>query len=422
MSPSRLAAPLAAAALLLAGAAQAGEPLSLHAAIAAALRGNPELRGFAYELKAQDGRALQAALAPPLELGFTAENFAGTGELRGFAGTEFTLTLSRAIEFGAKRTRRVDVAGAERDLLDADRQLRQLDLVAEVARQFIAVAADQARGELATQAVQLARDTQAAVDRRVQAARAPLAEGSRARIARTRAELDAAQAERRLDADRHQLAALWGDERPGFERVAAALYELPDVDTFETLAARVERNPDLARYLSEARLRDAELRLATAARAPDLVLGGGVRRLQLGNDEALVFSAAVPLTFGASRTRGAIAEAEARRDRVDLDRAAAHLRLRTGLYALYRQLGQARAECEALAGDVLPQAEAALRQTEYAWQRGRYSYLEWIDAQRELLALRQQRLDAAAEYHRLLAEIERLTAEPLARPSGPEER
>lgn len=414
MPPPRLAAWFAVGSLLIAAVAEAGEPLSLREAIAAALRGNPELRGFAYELKAQDGRAARAALAPAPELGFTAENLAGTGAVRGVTAAEFTLSLSQAIELGGKRARRVEQAGAERSLLEADRAARQLDLVAEVVRQFIAVAADQARSELAAQAVQLAQDTRTAVDARVKAARSPLAEGSRAQIALARARLDAAQAGRRLAADRQQLAALWGDPQPGFERVDADLYALPPVEAFETLAARLERNPDLARYLSEARLRDAELRLAAAARAPDLVLGAGLRRLQAGNDEALVLSASVPLNFGSARRQAATAEAEARRDRVELDREAARLRLHTELYGLYRQLEQAGAESRGLADEILPQAEAALKQTEYAWQRGRYSYLEWIDAQRELLALREQRLAAAAEYHRLLAEIERLTAEPLA--------
>lgn len=390
-------------------------PLSLREAITAALRDNPELRGFAYELKVQDGRVAQAALAPAPELGFTAENFAGTGAVRGFTATEFTLTLSQLVELGDKRARRIDVADAGRGLIEAEQATRQLDLLADVVRQFIAVAADQERRGLAQRAVQLAEETQRAVESRVKAARSPLAEGSRARIALARAQLAAAQTEHSLVADRRQLAALWGDDAPRFETVAADLYTLPPTDSFEALAVRLERNPDLARYLSEARLRDAEVHLAIAARTPDVQFGAGIRRLQVGSDEALVFSAAVPLNFGARRNQGAIAEAQARRERVDLDRSAARLRVRTALFGLYQQLLQARATSEGLVNDILPQAEAALKETEYAWQRGRYSYLEWVDAQRELLGLRQQRVDAAAEYHRLLAEIERLTGEPLAR-------
>lgn len=416
MSLPPASALLLAAGLLCAGpaAAESAAALTLREAFAATLRGNPELRGFAYALKAQDGRAATAALAPAPELAFTAENFAGTGETRGFTATEFTLSLSRVIELGDKRGRRMAVAGAERALLEADHEAQQLDLLADVLRDFIAVAADQSRSALAAQAVQLAEDTRRAVDARVKAARSPLAESSRAAIALARARLEAAQAERQQAADRQQLAAHWGDAAPAFERVAANLEALPPVDDFETLAARLARNPGITRFLSEARLRDAELRLAIAARAPDVQLGAGIRRLQLGNDEALVMSASLPLNFGSARTQGAITSAEAERERLALDEHAARLRLRTQLYGLYAELQQARAEFEALGSELLPQAEQALQQTEYAWQRGRYSYLEWIDAQHELLDLRRQRVEAAANYHRLLAEIERLTGEPLA--------
>lgn len=416
--PRALASVFAGACVLFAAvAAHADAPLSLHDAIAAALKDNPELQGFVYDLKAQDARGAQAALRPAAELGLTVEDFAGTGAVRGFTATEFTLTLSQVVELGDKRGRRVALAAAERQVIEAQRAARQLDVLAGVVRQFIAVASDQERQTLALRAVQLATETRDAVEKRVKAARSPLAEGSRAGIALARAQLGAAQSARQLAADRQQLAALWGEETPRFTSVTADLYALPAIESFASLAAQLDDNPDLSAYLSAARLRDAEVQLALAARAPDVQLGAGVRRLQAGNDEALVFSAAIPLTFGAQRTENAIAEAQARRERVDVDRRAARLRIRSELFALYQQLQQTRAEFEGLDGSILPQAEAALQQTESAWQRGRYSYLEWIDAQREVLGLRQQRLDAAAGYHRLLAEIERLTGEPLAAPT-----
>jgi cobalt-zinc-cadmium efflux system outer membrane protein len=55
-----------------------------------------------------------------------------------------------------------------------------------------------------------------------------------------------------------------------------------------------------------------------------------------------------------------------------------------------------------------------LTQTEYAYQRGRYSYLEWIAAQRELLDAQRSLIEASANAHRYFAEIERLTGESLA--------
>jgi len=416
MSVSRVAACVFSVLVAATAAAAPDSPLRLRDALDAALQHNPELRGFSYALKAQDGRAAQAALRANPELGFTAENFAGTGAVRGFTATEFTLTLSQVIDLGGQRARRIDVASAERGALEAEQAARQLDLAADVVRRFIDVVAEQERGALADEALKLARTTRDTVVARVKAARAPLAEGDRAQILVARAELEAALARRKLDTARGQLAALWGDAQPQFERVAADLYAVPAPRPFADLVARLDANPELARYVSEARLRDAELRLAIARRTPDLQLGAGVRRLQDGNDTALVFSATIPLPFR-DRNQGAIAEAQAQRARVETDRDAARLRVQTELYGLYQELLQARDESAALTRDVLPLAEDALKQTEYAYQRGRYSYLEWVDAQRELLDVERRRIEAAAESQRLLAEIERLTAEPLALPA-----
>ena len=63
----------------------------------------------------------------------------------------------------------------------------------------------------------------------------------------------------------------------------------------------------------------------------------------------------------------------------------------------------------ALRERALPQIEAALKKTEYAYERGRYSYLELVDAQRELVAVRDSLIDAATAYHLTLIEIERLS-------------
>ena len=146
--------------------------------------------------------------------------------------------------------------------------IRRLDLQAEVARRFIRLVADQEQLALARRATQLTHDFFAGVSRRVKAARSPVAEESRASIARTRAELEEANAKRTLEASRRSLAATWGESSAEFSAARADLQRLPPVADFETLAARLALNPDLARYLSEQRLRDSELRLAREARSP----------------------------------------------------------------------------------------------------------------------------------------------------------
>jgi cobalt-zinc-cadmium efflux system outer membrane protein len=92
---------------------------------------------------------------------------------------------------------------------------------------------------------------------------------------------------------------------------------------------------------------------------------------------------------------------------------AAFIAAEATLFGLYQELLSAGASSEALRKDAIPQAQAALAQTRDGYQRGRFSYLELSAAQQELLDLERASIQAAAEYHRLQAEIERLTGESI---------
>jgi cobalt-zinc-cadmium efflux system outer membrane protein len=80
-------------------------------------------------------------------------------------------------------------------------------------------------------------------------------------------------------------------------------------------------------------------------------------------------------------------------------------------------MSAARWRLETLRNDALPQAQLALDQTRSGFERGRFSFLELVSVQEELLALRSASIDAAAEYHRMLVEIERLSGAALTRQS-----
>ena len=180
-------------------AAPAQAELTLADALRAASTNNPALRGAPFELQALEGRRQQATARPNPELDLEFENFAGSGEMSGTDALESTLALSQLIELGGKRDARIALATSEYDLLRAEQDVRRLDLQAEVARRFLDVVADQERLALARRAAELAIEVHAGVQKRVDAARSPVAEASRADIARIRAGLDVTDAERSLE-------------------------------------------------------------------------------------------------------------------------------------------------------------------------------------------------------------------------------
>lgn len=387
--------------------------LTLSDAVSAALQRNPALQSADYDVRAADARITQAGLRPNPEIGVTLENFGGRGSLRGTTSLESTLTLSQVIELGGKRSRRVDVASFGRNAISVEREAQQLDVLAEVTRRFIDVAEQQQQLLLTRRATELTDKTLAAITQRVAAARSPEAEKSRATIALGRTRLEEKQATQALLSAHRRLAALWGSTEPRFGDAKADLFDLPPVANFEGLMAKLKTNPDFLRFASEARLRDAEWQLAKAQAKSDVTVGGGLRRFEETGDTGFVVNLSMPIPL-ANRNQGAIREASIRRDQVQVEEQAAFINTQAALFEFYQGLQQARAEVTGLREQLIPQAEAALTQTQTGYERGRFSYLELADAQRELLALQREAIAAAATYHRLLAEVERLTNEPLA--------
>jgi cobalt-zinc-cadmium efflux system outer membrane protein len=396
-------------------AADAIEPrgaITLAQALDTALKNNPELAASRYELTAAQARIIQAGVRLNPELGLELENFAGSGDVGGTDALETTLAFSQVVELGGKRSLRRSVAEADSDLVTLDLRARQLDLLAEVTLKYIDVVAAQERARFAEENAALAQRTLDAIAGRVKAARSPIAEESRARIARTRAAIDQRQAALALETARSALSLTWGRVNPMFTSANADLFAFETLDPFETLAARIDRNPDIARFATDARLRDAELRLAQAQVRPNVAFSIGVRNFRDSGDNALVAGFSMPLAVH-DRNQGGIREARARRAQSDAELSASKTRVLGTLYALYRETGAARERATALRNEALPQARDALTQTQSGYERGRFSFLELLTTQQELLALSEAAIDAAADYHRLLAELERLTSEPL---------
>lgn len=398
------------AALAAAAQAASADDLTLARAVELTLARNPDLAVYPFRLDAQAARAAVAALRPALELHGEIQDAFGTGRVSGFDESETTVSLAQVLELGSKRARRADAAAAGTALIDAERAVAELDALTEVVRRFIHVASDQEHLALTRRATALAAETVDAAGARVEAARAPEVELRRARIALERANVEEEHAEHELLSSRRKLAAMWGAGDLAFERVQVNLYAIPAIGSFESLLARLEQNPDFLRFASEERLRDAEVRLAETQARSSLTVITGLKRLQQTRDEALVLGVTMPLQSKA-RARSAIAEAAALRAETAAEREAHRVRAEAQLFELYQELQHALTESQALRERVLPEMEAALEATRYAFERGRYSYLEWVDAQRELFEVQRALIESSANAHLFRAEIERLTGE-----------
>ncbi len=408
---SRARACLIACVLLAVSDLRAQESLTLRDAVSRSLQRNPDLAAFSFDLKAQDGRIQQAGERAPLELGVLVENALGTGSRSSFQSAETTLSLGVLLEHGAP-LRRAEAASAGRDSITTELDIKRFDIAAETARRFITVLEAQLIVDEVRSASELTRQTLNAVEARVKAAKVPRAEADRAQAQLARSRLEEEHAEHELLSARRRLAALWGQSELNSAAVRGELSTLPVLPAYESLRARLGKNPDFQRFVSEQRLREAELRVAETRRRPPWHVSAGVRRFEDGDDHAVVLGLTIPLAsrdFG----RGALVTAHAEAEAVAVRREALRVQLDSELFAIYQELKHAYTEVSVLRDDVLPKMQQAMASSRYAYERGRYSYLEWVAAQRELLDTRRSLLEASANAHLNRVEVERLTGASL---------
>src|SRR5690606_18292082 len=276
----------------------AAEPLTLDDAFQRVARTHPDLRLFGPRGELLEAELDRASLSPAWIAGAELENAFGTGQARGLDGAELTLTLASVLERGGKLDARRTLAQSRIDALAVEREVQRLDLLAEVARRYLAAVAAREQQAIARLDIQQRERTVAAARRRHEAGASPESVVLTAQAALARAQLDLARAEQHQAAARQHLAALWGERAPTFQVMGADPLALPEVAAFAVLDDWLQRTPELARFADEQRIGEARLQLARSQATADLDWQVGVRRLP-DNDFGLVAGFSLPL--GASR-------------------------------------------------------------------------------------------------------------------------
>ncbi len=381
--------------------------INLQDAIGRTLERNPNLLAFGFQLEAHQGRLIQSQLRPNMELDVLVENVLGSGEFNKADEFEATLSLSWVLERG-KRDRRVAVAAAGVSLIESESEIKRLDAVAETARLFLNCLANQERLVRTQTAVNQARQTVAVIGERVHAGRTPSADLARAEAQLARVLLAREDIEHETKTSNHRLAAQWGESQPDFKSVKGNISQLPTLASFSDVLARVEQNPDFARYVSEHRLRETELAMAESEAKPSWQVNTGLRRFQRSGDQALVLGVTIPLAKR-NRNQGSVTEARAKLAMTSAEQTAARVYVETQLFALYQELLHSLHRATAMREEVIPRVEQALVETQSAYATGRYGYFEFQIVQEEVLDAHTALVEASIDAHRRLIEIERLT-------------
>ena len=389
--------------------------LTLRKTVALTLLHSPQLAAYAYQVRAAEARVVQADLFPNPRVGFNVENFQGPDG--GDLFERQTLRLSQVIELGGKRKKRVELARADQRLAAWDYEEKRLQVITRTAERFIAVVAAQQRVELATRTLNLARQVHEIVNERVEAGVVPTAERDKSTVRVSVERIALEQARHALAAARQALVSTWAGGEPQFAAAGGQFDDQLIVPPRQSLLPLSRSHPQLARWNGEIAQRRSAVAVAQARGVPDVTAGGGVRFFPDTDDAVGVIEFSVPLPL-IDRNQGRTLEA-----RYDLAQArtlarAAEATMQEDLAAAYADLAAAAFAARTLRDQTRPAAVAAFEATKQSFAAGKTDYLVVLDAERTLVDVERQLIDARERYHRSVALVEGLTAAPLQQRNG----
>jgi outer membrane protein, heavy metal efflux system len=397
------------------GTESAGTPLTLAKALALTLEKSPVLSSFSWDIRAAEARIIQAKLVPNPEISFEGEDFTRANVQSATESMQNTLEFSQLIELGGKRTSRIREAQFDQEATEWDYQAKRLEVLKLTGLAFIDVLTAQRNVRLAEENVELTEGAVPVTQKRVEAGKASDVELVRTNTAVATARIRLTEARRDLETARVNLAAQWGVKKAMFPSVTGNLDQLRPIPSLESLKAKLQKNPDLARWTTERQKREATLNLARAEAKPDVTLRAGPRLLGASHaDLTLVAGFSIPLPLW-NRNQGKIAEAEANVAKAADERAAAEAKAYAELNEAYQTLARAAEEVRISRETVLPGAKSAVDQITEGYAAGRFSQLDVLDAQRTYNESQTGYVKALSDFQKAQVQIDALTARPAQR-------
>jgi outer membrane protein, heavy metal efflux system len=374
-------------------AAQTAPPLETLLREAAA----PRLIVGEAEIRAAEGRAVQARARPNPTLDLQVENLGGDRSYRDVQSAETTLSVGQTLELGGKRGARAATARAE---VDTARSRADLGRIAFARDLVVAYATAEAASERLT----VAKDSVDLAEADARAARLLVDNGKEAelRTLQARAAVSAAQAEvSRVEAEQGaalaRLAALTGGERI-FTAVTPGV-----LDRVWIVSAAPAQAPTVAVAEAEQQVAVRKLDLERRRATPDVTVSFGLRRLAGGDATAAVAGVSLPLPLF-DRNRGAVASA-----RAEADAARARLLMTRADAAADRRgaEGEARAadRSAAAAQEGETAAREAYRLARLGYEAGKLPLIELLAARRDLVAARLRHIEARQARAKAAADL-----------------
>lgn len=393
--------------------AESANTLTLAHALEVALHSSTELKAAQLDISASEARSTQAGAIPNPSLDTDIETIPKTGETA--SGMDVTVLLSQPFELGGKRSKRVKVAEIERDVAGWSEKSKRLDIMNEVTKLFIDVLAGQEKVKLSEARKSLAQDVLKAATNRLAVGKGSNLDQAKARIALTTSEIEAERSARIYGAAKEKLSMSLGENAPSFSEVDGKFAIPTSPPQWTDLTPELLQNPDLKRLAKEHEQKTATLEFERSRQVPDVTLKGGIKYATEGGSIGYLAGISLPLPLF-DRNQGGIREASLNVDKASQEQLTAERKARASLQDVYTTSSIARNEAEALQRSGIPEAQKAFDVARSAYDQGRLSYLEVLDAQKTFFETKAQFIESLVVCLKADADLQRLLGTSLPIP------
>ncbi|HKB08682.1 MAG TPA: TolC family protein [Candidatus Polarisedimenticolia bacterium] len=385
---------------------EAPASLALSEAERRALEFSPALKAADDRIRVEEGRLRQVGLYPNPDLALD-----GSWQTNGQGSRETVLSFRQPIPYPSARDLLRQEAQERVETARGDRDRERLDLLQQVRASYGRLYFAAAFLKVEEEDLEATRALEKAAEARVATGDAPPFESLKAAVEVSRAEGEVGRARGELRAETASFSLLLGQpaetptmvEEPPSE--TGMFGNLPDL-----LARALEKQPEVLAVHHEALAAEFAAALAHIEKRPEVALGPS-----LGTDHGETFvGAGVSLKLPLwNRNQGNIAAASAASDEARAREGVVRLAISRQVTESYQRYQSAREQRAAFEQGLLDASARMLEKARQAYQGGETGILEFLDARRTALAVREEYLHASLDAVLAAAQLRRALGEDM---------
>lgn len=386
--------------------------LTLEKAFTLSIANNPELALYSTELKINEARIIQSGLRKNPEASSMLENIGGSPDVTG--GYQLTMQVSQELEWDNKRNARIKSISLGKEIIDSKYQVKKNEILVGVSQAFSNILNAQEQINSAKEMLKIAQKVYDTVSIMVESGKVSMLDLHRAKINLSTVKLEVDNAIKFLAIARDKLSYLTGLKSTDFEKIEGNFYTIMPLITLNKLMEKTKESPKLSLFpLQEIQLQST-VELEKLNARPNLSVNGGYRIFDITKRDNVSFVTgfSVPIPVF-NQNQGTILEAEQQIERLDTERKSVEYNLKMSIFEIYTPIVTSYNEINVLKTDIIPQSEILFNKVSEGYTIGKFTLIEFLEAQKILFQTKTKYIKAITEYHKNINEIEKIIGKPI---------